>query len=42
MLPGDRALNAALAELGAELGIPLVATGNVHYSTAEEFPFYDL
>lgn len=40
--PGDAGLNRALADLGAHLGIPLVATANVHYRTREEFPIHDL
>ncbi|MFZ5814802.1 MAG: DNA polymerase III subunit alpha [Bacillota bacterium] len=41
-LPGDRALNLALRELGERLNLPLVATGNVHYRTREEFFVHDL
>jgi error-prone DNA polymerase len=41
-LPGDRALHAHMAELGERLGLPLVATGNVHYRTPEEFFLHDL
>ncbi len=40
--PGDSGLNRALAELGAHLKIPLVATADVHYRTREEFPVHDL
>lgn len=40
--PGDAGLNRALADLGAHLGIPLVATADVHYCTREEFPVHDL
>ncbi|MBX5437858.1 MAG: DNA polymerase III subunit alpha, partial [Alicyclobacillaceae bacterium] len=35
-------LNEALAELAGRLGIPLVATSNVHHLTPEQFPVYDL
>lgn len=41
-LPGDGALHHALVELGAHLGVPLVATGDVHYRTKEEFFVHDL
>lgn len=41
-LPGDRALHAALRELGEKLGLPLVATANVHHRTKEEFFVHDL
>ncbi|BDG60426.1 DNA polymerase III subunit alpha [Caldinitratiruptor microaerophilus] len=41
-LPGDRALHGALRDLGEHLGIPLVATANVHYRLREEFPVHDL
>ncbi|MFO7171882.1 MAG: DNA polymerase III subunit alpha [Bacillota bacterium] len=41
-LPGDRALNRALRDLGEHLGIPLVATADVHYRDPEEFPIHDL
>lgn len=41
-LPGDQALNRALRDLGEALGLPLVATGNVHYRTREEFFVHDL
>lgn len=36
--PGDDARNAQLAELAAELGLPTLATGNVHYATAAQAP----
>jgi error-prone DNA polymerase len=42
LLPGDRLLNRCLAELGETLGIPLVATNNVHYARPEDFPVHDL
>lgn len=41
-LPGERALHAAMRDLGAHLKLPLVATGNVHYRTKEEFFVHDL
>ncbi|MGE5676276.1 MAG: DNA polymerase III subunit alpha, partial [Mycobacterium leprae] len=41
-LPGDRALHAAMRDLGEHLGLPLVATANVHYRTPEEFRVHDL
>ncbi|HYF92265.1 MAG TPA: DNA polymerase III subunit alpha [Symbiobacteriaceae bacterium] len=41
-LPGERMLHSALRELGEHLGLPLVATGNVHYRTREEFFVHDL
>jgi error-prone DNA polymerase len=36
--PGDSALCDRLARLAADAGLPLVATGNVHYARAREFP----
>ncbi|HEY3367609.1 MAG TPA: DNA polymerase III subunit alpha [Symbiobacteriaceae bacterium] len=41
-LPGDRALQTALRDLGEHLALPLVATVNVHYRTPEEFFVHDL
>ncbi|MFZ5827922.1 MAG: DNA polymerase III subunit alpha [Bacillota bacterium] len=41
-LPGERALNLALKELGEALNLPLVATANVHHRTREEFFVHDL
>ncbi|HWI60216.1 MAG TPA: PHP domain-containing protein, partial [Symbiobacteriaceae bacterium] len=41
-LPGERMLHAAMRDLGEHLGLPLVATGNVHYRTREEFFVHDL
>jgi error-prone DNA polymerase len=41
-LPGERALHGAIRDLGAHLHLPLVATGNVHYRTREEFFVHDL
>ncbi|MBC7343138.1 MAG: DNA polymerase III subunit alpha [Clostridia bacterium] len=42
LLPGNRALNQSLLEIGEKLGIKPVATNNVHYVEAEEFPIHDL
>ncbi len=42
LLPGSRGLNAALAELGERLSLPLVATNNVHFRAKEDFPVHDL
>ncbi|HBT46467.1 MAG TPA: error-prone DNA polymerase [Peptococcaceae bacterium] len=42
LLPGNRALNRALAELGETLDIPLVATNNVHYVRRDDFPVHDI
>ncbi|QZY52455.1 error-prone DNA polymerase [Leucobacter tenebrionis] len=36
--PGDDSVNARLASLAAERGLPTVATGNVHYATREQSP----
>ncbi|HLN62356.1 MAG TPA: PHP domain-containing protein, partial [Symbiobacteriaceae bacterium] len=41
-LPGERFLHAAMRDLGEHLDLPLVATGNVHYRTREEFFVHDL
>lgn len=41
-LPGTRALNGALTELGDRLGIPLTITANAHYASKEAFPVHDL
>jgi len=35
-------LNRRLQELSEYLSVPLVATGNVHHSTKQEFPVYDV
>jgi len=40
-LPKTHWLNAMLVELGKELGIPVVATNNVHYMTRSRFPLHD-
>jgi len=42
LLPREMALNRALAELGEHLGIPLVASADVHYARREDFPVHDL
>ncbi|HLN61504.1 MAG TPA: PHP domain-containing protein, partial [Symbiobacteriaceae bacterium] len=41
-LPGEKALHTAMRDLGEKLGLPLVATGNVHYRTQDEFYVHDL
>ncbi|NLK07746.1 MAG: DNA polymerase III subunit alpha [Firmicutes bacterium] len=40
-LPYTAELNSALADLAQELGLPIVATNNVHYSRKEHFPLHD-
>jgi error-prone DNA polymerase len=40
-LPRDRARNQALAELASRLGVPCVATGNVHAHARERAPLQD-
>ena len=40
--PETRRLNQDLAALGERLQIPLVATGNVHYVKAVQFPVHDV
>lgn len=42
LLPDDRRLCDLLAQLGAHLKIPLVATNNVHYAAREWFQAQDL
>jgi error-prone DNA polymerase len=42
LLPGDRSLHQALAELGATLNIRLVITGDVHYARKADFYLHDL
>lgn len=39
---GDRRLNHGLAWLGETLGLPLVATGNVHYLTPAQAHLHDI
>ncbi len=41
-LPGDRAIRRTLQELSEHLGIPLVATPEVHYAYPDDFALYDL
>ncbi|MGH2449482.1 MAG: DNA polymerase III subunit alpha, partial [Chloroflexota bacterium] len=41
-LPGDDRLIADLAALGSRLGIPLVATADVHYPRPEDRPLQDI
>ncbi|MDB4894500.1 MAG: dnaE2, partial [Firmicutes bacterium] len=41
-LPGERMLQTAMRDLGEHLGIPLVASNDVHYRTKEEFYIHDL
>jgi error-prone DNA polymerase len=40
--PGSEQLNGYLAELSETLGIPLVATSNVHYAKPEQFIVHDV
>jgi error-prone DNA polymerase len=40
--PDERLLAARLADLGDRLGIGVVATGNVHYATADDAPLADI
>jgi len=42
LLPGERDLNARLAELAARLGLGLVATNNVHHRCPADFPIHDV
>ena len=42
LLPGDRSLNACLAQLARRLGVGLVATNNVHHRRPADFPIHDL
>ncbi len=41
-LSGQELINSGLKEIGAEYGIPLVATNDVHYIHREEAPVHDL
>jgi len=40
--PSDSTLNARLAGLAADEGLPIVATNNVHYATADGQPLHDV
>lgn len=40
--PGDAWITARQRELAQHLGLPVVATANVHYATAQSFPAHDL
>ncbi|HHV79916.1 MAG TPA: DNA polymerase III subunit alpha [Firmicutes bacterium] len=42
LLPGSRTLNGLLWQLGEELGIPVVATNDVHYGNKEDFKVHDI
>ena len=39
--PEDDAVNASLAQLASEQGLPIIATGGVHYATREESQLAD-
>lgn len=41
-VPGQESVNQALAEMGRDLGLPLVATNDVHYLRREDAPTHDL
>ena len=41
-LRGDRRLNEGLARLAQQLGLRMVATGNVHYLAADQSPLHDV
>lgn len=41
-LPGQLAVNRALAELADRIGVETVATGNVHYALREQHPVHDV
>ncbi len=41
-LPGDIALHRSMVALGKRLGVPLVATADVHYARKADFPVHDL
>lgn len=40
-LPKTHWLNTVLVEIGRKLGIPVVATNNVHYLSRSQFPLHD-
>ena len=40
--PGSRKVVAGLARLARELGLPVVATNDVHFARKEDFPLHDL
>ena len=42
LLPGEKDLNARLAELAARLGLGLVATNNIHHRRPADFPIHDV
>jgi error-prone DNA polymerase len=42
LLPGNRALNARLAELAERIGVGVAATNNVHHHRPEGFPIHDV
>lgn len=42
LVPGAAALNRALAELAARLGLGVVATNNVHYRSRADFPVHEI
>ena len=41
MVRGDRALNRALCDIADSTGLPVVATGNVHYDCPERYRLHD-
>ncbi|UCH34555.1 MAG: DNA polymerase III subunit alpha [Armatimonadota bacterium] len=42
LLPGEKDLNARLAELAAHLGVKLVTTNNVHHRRRDDFLIHDV
>ncbi|GFP43686.1 DNA polymerase III subunit alpha, partial [Candidatus Hakubella thermalkaliphila] len=42
LLPHSSSLNYHLSQLAHHLGLPLVATNNVHYLKAEDYPLHEL
>ncbi|WDL98030.1 DNA polymerase III subunit alpha [Alicyclobacillus sp. ALC3] len=40
--PDTHRLNSELAQLAKACDIPLIATGNVHYATPDQFPIHDV